>query len=135
MATLTGSWQQIASVSKQITSNTTGYMHLYMKYTRYSGYDRVYFEIRYSAYNPYGAHFAWSQNGTMNWSFSYGGKSASGSFDSISITSNSGETTKVSSYVDVSHTTAYTGTASATGVIYKESKTASGSATLPTMAI
>ncbi len=135
MATLTGSWQEIASVSKQVTSNTTGYMHLYMKYARYSGYDRVYFEIRFSAYNPYGAYFAWSQNGTMNWSFSYGGKSASGSYDSISITSNSGETTKVSSYVDVSHTTAYTGTASATGVIYKETKTASGSATLPTMAV
>ena len=66
MATLTGSWQEIASVSKQITSNTTGYMHLYMKYARYSGYDRVYFEIRYSAYNPYGVYFAWSQTGTMD---------------------------------------------------------------------
>lgn len=135
MATLTTSWQQIASTSKTITSNTTGYMHLYMKYARYSGYDRVYFEIRYSASNPYGAYDAWSQTGTMNWSFSYGGKTASGSFSSISITSNSGETTKVSSYVDVSHTTAYTGTASATAVIYQETKTISGSATLPTMAI
>ena len=134
MATLTSYWQEIGSVTKQVTSNTTGKMHLFMRADRYSTYDRVYFEIRFSASNPYGDYFAWSQEGTMDWSFSYNGQSVSGSYSSISITSNQDPVTKASGYIDVYHTSAYSGTASATGVIYKESKSCSGTAALTTIA-
>ena len=134
MATLTTSWQKIAEVSNTVTSNTTAWMGLYMKYARYTTYDRVYFEIRYWATNPYGNYFAWSQDGTMNWSFSYKGQSKSGSFSSISITANQTPVTKASGYVDIYHTTAVSESASITGILYKASKSCSGTAGLTTIA-
>ena len=134
MATIGTSFSKFAEVSNTVTSNTTAYYGIWLKRERYTTYDRVYFELRFWATNPYGNYFAWSQDGTMNWSFSFGGASKSGSFSSISITANQTPVTKASGYVDITHTAEYTGTASATAVLYKANKSCSASATLPIIA-
>ena len=78
---LTTSWQLVAEGSSKVTSNCTGYTRLYMKYAPVnSTQDRIYYEIRQTAYNPYGRYLGWEWTGNYNWSIKSGSTTrASGS--------------------------------------------------------
>lgn len=112
MPTLNSNWQLLSTATEQITSNTTGYMRLYLKAAEETvngnvGH-RVYFEFRVYTANPYGSYET-SKWGTFGWSISYAGTGASGTYGGYSHYSNSSEVTVVSSSFFVSHQAAYTG--------------------------
>jgi len=142
--TLTTSWQKVCEASYQVTSNTKGYVRLYMKYGNRSGLnDTIYYEIRQFAYNPYGTYFAWEYNTSMNWSIKSGNTTkASGSFTqsaiySYSTDNTSNEVVRASGNYVQAHNSdgTFSDTLTLSAPIYNQTKTATGDIALPTIVV
>lgn len=106
---LSKSWQLVAQTSYQVTSNTTGYARLYMKYGNRDTenlLDTIYFEIRQYSYNPYGQYLGWSYAASVPWHIKDVDANyvfASGNYTQPEIYSNSGEAVRASGSFQVSH--------------------------------
>lgn len=105
---LTSSFQKVAEVSYQVTSNTTGYARLYLKYRdrNISALtDIVDYEIRQYSYNPYGNYLGWGNTSSVPWHIkSTNGKVyASGTYTQPNIYSNSGEVVRAFGNFTITH--------------------------------
>ena len=105
---LTNSFQKVAEVSYQVTSNTTGYSRLYLKYDDRDINeltDKVYYEIRQYSYNPYGNYLGWGNTSSVPWHIksTSGTVYASGTYTQPNIYSNSGEVVRASGSFIVEH--------------------------------
>lgn len=142
--TLTTSFQKVCEASYQVTSNTKGYVRLYMKYGNRSGLnDTIYYEIRQFAYNPYGRYLAWEWQTAIAWSIKSGNTTkASGSFTQSAIYSSATDSTAnevvraSGSYVQAHNPDGtFNDTLTLTAPIYTQTKTATGDIVLPSIAI
>ena len=106
---LTSGFQKVAEVSYKVTSNTTGYTRLYL---RYGDTDiekvtnRIYYEIRQYSYNPYGNYLGWGWTGAAPWHIKDVDKNkvyASGSYTQPEIYSNTGEVVRANGSFIVQH--------------------------------
>lgn len=107
---LTTSFQKVVELISKVTSNTTGYSRLYLRYDNSDRNineltDKVYYEIRQYAYNPYGSYFAWSNSSATSWSIKNSSETnlANGSYIQSGFYSNSGEIVRASGSFTIKH--------------------------------
>jgi hypothetical protein len=105
---LTNSFQKVAELTSQVTTNTKGFSRLYLKYGDRKINeltDVVYYEIRQYSYNPYGNYLGWSNSNATSWSIKNSSNTnlASGSYVQTPIYSNSGEIVRASGNFVVKH--------------------------------
>lgn len=105
---LTNSFQKVAELTYKVTTNTTGYSRLYLKYGDRDINeltDRVYYEVRQYSYNPYGNYLGWSNSNATTWSIKNSSNTnlANGSYVQTAIYSNSGEIVRASGSFVIKH--------------------------------
>lgn len=106
---LSKSYQLVAEISYQVTTNTKGFTRLYLKYGNRDENaltDTIYYEIRQYAYNPYGNYLAWGNSNPVSWHIKdvdTDNVYASGTYTQPEIYSNVGEVVRTSGNFSVKH--------------------------------